>query len=302
MGYILLATIIYNTVDYVTFAKQIKQFTTPTILILLTVATVDRFVMAYKWMHLCVALKLEAKFSRFLKMYYVASFLGYCLPTSLGAEAYKAARLSRYENGHKVFASMFMEKIVGIFATVSYAWVGVLYLSFSIEASNSCLLFYILIGVSIFALGATWASMHPGMQNIIISLGGRIGIAKSLKKLTEVYGSYKTQKITILLNYIVALFESALQLFIMCGVAIELNSKASLLVLISIIAITEFVRRAAIILDGWGLATALQIFMYGLVGITGEQALLIALLSHAIHFTASIPGGGLMLTDHWDRA
>jgi hypothetical protein len=88
----------------------------------------------------------------------------------------------------------------------------------------------------------------------------------------------------------------------MYGVAIELNIEISLLVLISIIAVTEFVRRIAIVLDGWGLATALQVFMYSLVGMTGTQALLIALLSHSVHLTASIPGGLLMLTDRWDKA
>ena len=100
-------------------------------------------------------------------------------------------------------------------------------------------------------------------------------------------------------NFLIALFETGLQLAIMCGVALALDLDIPLPLLASIIAVTEFVRRVAIVLDGWGLATALQIFMYGLVGISGAQALLIALLSHAVHFIASLPGGVLMLTDRW---
>ena len=121
------------------------------------------------------------------------------------------------------------------------------------------------------------------------------------EKLTVAYASYKNQRKALFLNFLIALFETALIICILCGVAIALNIDLPFLLLASIIAVTEFVRRIAIVLDGFGLATALQIFMYSLVGISGTQALAIAILGHAAHFIASIPGGLLMLTDRWDR-
>jgi hypothetical protein len=87
----------------------------------------------------------------------------------------------------------------------------------------------------------------------------------------------------------------------MCVIALELNLDTPLPILASIIAVTEFIRRIAIVLDGWGLATALQLFMYSLVGIAIEHGLLIALLSHAVYLIASLPGGILILTDRWGK-
>lgn len=301
IGYLLLATIIYFAVDLETLISNLEMISLAAAVILVIAATVDRFTMAVKWMHLCSALHMTASYTQFLKIYYVASFLGYCLPTSIGGEVYKAARLSRTENSHDVLASMFVEKIVAVFSTVSFAWAGVLYITFNKGSENSSTLFYILTGFTIAAIFITWASLHSVIQEKIIKLLGRFRFAKYIEKLTAAYSGYKNHPQTIFWNFLIAIFETALQLSIMCGVGIALNIDIPLPLLASIIAVTEFIRRVAIILDGWGLATALQIFMYSLVGISVEHALLIALLSHAVHLIASLPGGLLMLTDRWDK-
>jgi len=301
VGYVLLAVIIYFAVDLETLIAHLYEISLPAAILLVILATVDRFTMALKWKHICSALSMATKFSQFLRIYYVATFLGYCLPTSIGGEVYKAARLSRFEKSHDVLASMFMEKIVGIFSTVTFAWAGVLYITFNLSNENSTTLFYILAGFTIAALLATWASLHATVHEKIIKLLGKFQIGKYIEKLTAAYSGYKHHQQVIFWNFLFAIFETALQLSIMCGVGIALNIDIPLPMLASIIAVTEFIRRVAIILDGWGLATALQIFMYSLVGITVTDALLIALLSHAIHFIASLPGGILILTDRWDK-
>lgn len=300
-GYLLLAFIIYFTVDLETFIEHLHKISLSAAIALIIVATLDRFTMAIKWMHICSALNMTTSYFQFLKMYYVATFLGYCLPTSIGGEVYKAARLSRFEKSHDVLASMFMEKIIGIFSTVSFAWAGVLYITFNLNNESSSTLFYILTGFTVTALLVSWASLHPTVHEKIIKLLGKFRLRKYIEKLTNAYSEFKNHQQTLFWNFLLAIFESALQLAIMCGVGLALNIDIALPLLASIIAVTEFIRRVAIVLDGWGLATALQIFMYSLVGITTEHALLIALLSHAVHFIASLPGGALMLTDRWDR-
>jgi len=301
VGYLLLAFIIYYFVDFKTFINNLNKISLYAAIILLIVATIDRFIMAAKWMHLCSALNMTTGYLQFLKIYYVTTFLGYTLPTVIGGEVYKAARLSRFEKSHDVLASMFVEKIIGVFSTISFAWIGVLYITYNLDNENSATLFYILTGLTITALLVTWASLHPVIQGKLIQLLSRFRIRRYIEKLTTAYSSYKSHRRIITWNFLIAIFETALALSIKCGVAITLNVEVPLLILVAIIAITEFIRRIAIILDGWGLATALQIFMYSLVGMTVEQALLIALLSHAVHFTAALPGGVLILTDRWDK-
>lgn len=300
-GYILLGLIIYFTVDLQTFIENLNKISLTATTILIMLATIDRFTMAAKWKHLCSALDFSTGYLQYLKIYYVATFLGYCLPTSIGGEVYKAARLSRFEKSPDVLASMFVEKIVGVFSTVSFAWAGVLYITFNLSNENSATLFYILTSFTIAAILVTWASLHPALQSRIINQIDKYKIGKYIEKLSTTYSGYRKHPRVVFWNFLIAIFESALQLAIMCGIGLALNIDIPLPLLASIIAITEFIRRIAIILDGWGLATALQIFMYSLVGITVEHALLIALLSHATHLIASLPGGLVMLTDRWDK-
>lgn len=300
-GYALLALVIYFAVDLKTLVEHLNKISLPATIILIIIATVDRFTMALKWMHLCSALNFTTSYFQYLKIYYIATFIGYCLPTSIGGELYKAARLSRYEKSHDVLASMFMEKIIGVFSTVAFAWAGVLYITFNLSNENASILFYILSGFTATAFIITWASLHSAIQDKVIGLIIRFRIGKHIEKLTTAYSRYKKCPQVLFWNFLLAIFETALQLTIKCGIGIALDIDISIPLLVSIIAVTEFIRRIAIILDGWGLATALQIFMYSLVGISLEHALLIALLSHAVYFTTSLPGGALMLTDRWHK-
>ena len=300
-GYLLLGAIIYFTIDLKTFIENLSKISLSTAALLILAATVDRFAMAAKWKQLCSVLNFTTGFSQYLKIYYVATFLGYFLPTSIGGEVYKAARLSRFETSHDVLASMFVEKVVAVFSTVSFAWAGVLYITFNLNNNNSATLFYILSGFTIAAIVITAASLHDALQERVIQLLEKFKFGKYIKKLSTTYSGYKKHPQAVLINFLMAVFETALQLVIMCAIGIALNIELSLPLLASIIAITEFIRRIAIILDGWGLATALQIFMYGLVGMTTEEALLIALITHAVHLTASLPGGLIILTDRWDK-
>ena len=193
-GYVLLAIIIYFAVDLETFTDHLSKISLFAAIVLIMAATIDRFTMAIKWMHLCSALNIGSGYFLFLKIYYVATFLGYCLPTSFGSEVYKAARLSRFEKSHDVLASIFMEKIIGVFSHVTLAWTGVLYITFNLNNENSSTLFYILTGFTAAAIIVTWASLHSTIQGKIVKLLQRLKIGKYIEKLTAAYSGYKNHR------------------------------------------------------------------------------------------------------------
>ena len=300
-GYVLLASIIYFFVDLEKFIDDLNSISLFSAIILIIAVTIDRFMMAMKWMHLCSALNMTSSYFQFLKIYYVTTFLGNWLPISIGGEVYKAARLSRFEKSQDVLASMFVEKIIGFFSSLTFAWSGLFYITFNLSNENLVTLFYILTGFTVTAIIVIWASLHSNIQEIFLKLLDRFKIGKYIRELSTAYSSYKDHSEVLILNFLIALFECALQLAIMCGVGLALNIDIPLPLLVSIIAVTEFIRRIATLLDGWGLATALQVIMYTLVGINAEQALLIALLGQAVYVVAGLPGGFLLLTDRWDK-
>jgi len=299
-GFILLAAIAYYTVEFSDFLNGLKKLSLPAIAILLFLGTVDRFIMAYKWHLLCQALGMTTPFHRYLSIYYVSTFIGYTLPTSMGAEVYRVARLGRTESGTAVFASMFMERLVGAISNIFFAWGGALYLSISIQSENMDTLFTLLIGSTILVILVTIASFHPSLHRFTLDIAKRLKFGLLLQKFTTAYAEFGNQKRALITNIGWGIIETGLQLIMLTGVAVALQIELSITILLAIIGITEFIRRVAIILDGWGLATALQLFMYGLVGLNGAEALLIALLGHALLFFSGLPGGLILLLDRWE--
>ena len=77
---------LYYFVDFKAFKGHLLALNLWVLTLVLVMATVDRFSMAYKWMHLSRAISVELPFNVYLALYYVASFLNYCLPSTLGGE------------------------------------------------------------------------------------------------------------------------------------------------------------------------------------------------------------------------
>lgn len=301
-GLSLLAVILYYMVDFDEFTSQLRAFTPSALAIFFVIATIDRLVMAYKWRHLMVALGVYLPLGRYVSTYYVCTLLGFCLPSTIGGEAYRAAKLSCHSDAHSTIASMFMEKIIGTFSTVTYAWLGAIYLIYHLENGDFNPLLTILICFSLLVVLIVTGSFNKGVQHYVIVKIERFRFGKSAKKLIDAYGSYQKQKIALAQNYLIALIESGLQLIITCGIGIVLGIDAPIYMLASVIAVTELVRRTIMVVDSWGIGTSLQILIFGLAGISGADALIMSLLARAIFFIASLPAIVFLMTDQqWRR-
>ena len=101
-----------------------------------------------------------------MRAYYGASFLSYCLPTSLGGELYRGLRLSQL-TGRKadVWASMLVEKLVGVSATVLLAWAGLGYLltqDLTTDRSTIFLVLFAVTGALLLTLSLSlWSPVQP---------------------------------------------------------------------------------------------------------------------------------------------
>ena len=289
----------YYTVDLESFLTSLKKISIPLIVALLLVGNADRFLMAYKWWHLCQALNMTTPFSLYVKLYYISSFLSYAVPSAVGGEVYRAIRLSRGEESHNVLASIFMEKIIGILSVVSFAWVGVLYLLQSQSSEKMDLIFYILLVFSVIFISIALLAMHVRVQAFFITFLQKYKFSTYLEKLSKSYSEFRYNKSVLCLNFIIALVETSVQYLMVLGIAYGLDIRLEQFDVIAIIAISEFVRRIAMLIDGWGLATVLQVFLYGIIGMSGAEALLLSLLSRVIFFGAGLPGGLFLVFDRW---
>ena len=298
LGLVLLAVLAWRFVDFGEFARSLSVLGPWAVVGLLAVSIVDRFLMAGKWAHLGRAMGLPVPFSEYAASYWAASFLGYFLPTTLGGEIYRGYRVSRVAGRNSdVLATMILEKLLGILATILFAWAGLAYLLFAGLTPAAREIFLVLLVVTGVAMALFVASFVPVTHEWALSLFERIGGGGPIRKISAAYTSFRGRPGAVVANLGLAIVENAVQLALTWGAAVALDIGVDPLIFLAIVAVTQFLRRITMIFDGWGLSEALRLVTYGLIGVSGSDTLAIALVGHATMALASVPGALVFFRD-----
>jgi uncharacterized membrane protein YbhN (UPF0104 family) len=260
--------------------------------------------MAVKWQHIAAGVAFRAPFSTFLSSYYGASFLSYALPTTLGGDVYRVLRGRREATLPQVLASMVMERIVGVLASLALAALGLLWLlsaeggrtGFTLPGGSSAWIAAAVLAMVVAIAG----SFAEAPQRWLLAAASRVGLQRPVAAWLEAHRLYVDRPGLLLANGALAVVENFAQIAILYVAAREIGVELPLLALVSIISLARFVRRLSMLLDGWGFSEALHILLFGWIGIDGGTALAISLVAHAAGFVASAPGAFFVWVDRRD--
>jgi len=297
-GFLILGLIAWRVIDFGEFVRILRGLTPAWIAGLIGVCTVDRLLMGLKWRHLASAFGLGVRTGEYLKAYYAASFLGYCMPTTLGGDLYRGYRISRLSGRTpEVVASMVMEKLVGLTTNVLMAWVGLAFLVGAGVAPGSATIFQILFAATGVGLLVIAASFHEGVLRFGESLAGKIKLGRPVSKLTGAYRRYRSERTVLGANLVFCAVENGVALVLLLLSARALGLEMPAPAFLAIAAVNLFARRVAMVLESWGFSEVMSILTFGLVGIDGETAFAISIVSHACMALASLPGGIVLWRD-----
>src|SRR3972149_11689551 len=91
----------------------------------LALITIDRWLMAWKWLILLRALDVQTNFRTVLRLYYQGTLSGIFLPNSFGGDLLRAYWTSKDAGTtHRVYASLAMETAIGLLSAVNWAFIG----------------------------------------------------------------------------------------------------------------------------------------------------------------------------------
>ncbi len=299
-----LLVVLFVWVDLATFWESLAALSPGVVLLLVALATLDRFLMAGKWRHIAAGTGFHAPMGTFLRAYYGASFLSYVLPTTIGGDVYRGMRGAREAPLSRVLASMVMERWVGVLASLVLAGAGLIWLLAGPSGSAVLSLpggLPVWLGAGLAALFASlWLSFQPGPQAGLLRLAGRLGLAGPIGAWLDAHRSYASRPGLLIVNGLLALLENGVQIAILFVAAREIGVENATIELLSVISLARFVRRLSMLLDGWGFSEALHILLFGWIGIAGGTALAISLVGHAAGIVASLPGACFVWVDRRD--
>jgi uncharacterized membrane protein YbhN (UPF0104 family) len=258
-------------------------------------ATADRLLMAWKWWLLVrsrdVALGLWAA----VRAYYLASFAGYFLPMTVGADAVRIGALAGTGRAAVLVASVVLERLIGalaqaVLAGLSVATLVTLGLGARVGPAERWGL-----GVIAVLAFAAFPFSFPTARWVAARLGSSGGWRGALRALAEQYAGYGASTGLLCAFFALTLFEGGFPIAIHYTAGRALGLDPGWTFFIATVPLVFLVARLPVSLGGLGFLELSFVSLAGLLGVSWTDAFAIAGLATALYLVALTPGALLYL-------
>jgi glycosyltransferase 2 family protein len=261
---------------------------------LLILITFDRLLMAWKWTILLRVIGVRLSLGLITRFYYQGSLTGIFLPSSIGGDLLRATWVAQASGvKHGVFASLLMEKMVGLLSAVIWAIIGAVIL-LCVYYGEMAWIWLLLGAASLTAVVLLFlGSLHASVHEFVLSGLGRFGTSRAvglLHRLYHAYTHFARAKNALAANIGLTLTEHALQMVAFVLVARNLGVEVDAILLLAMTGLQFLVFRIPISPDGWGIGELSAIGLYSLIGVGAEAAFSIMLFNRILTTGACLPG------------
>jgi hypothetical protein len=260
------------------------------LVLLVGLVTADRLLMAWKWWLLIRGREAAVSLGAAIRAYYMASFAGWFLPMTVGADAVRIAALAGEGRTLGLVASVVLERAVGalaqaVLAAISLGTLIALGLGAEIGpaerwAVGGALLAAFLAFPFSFRV-AGWAAHVFGADS-----GGR-GL---LRKLGEAYASYAASARLVVVFFGLTLLEGCFPVAIHYYVGRALGLDPGWTFYIATVPLVFMVARLPVSLGGLGVLELSFVYLATLLGLGRTEAFSIAVLAEGLVILCLVPG------------
>jgi glycosyltransferase 2 family protein len=264
----------------------------------LLLASIDRFLMGYKWRQLIQAAGGRLRIIEAVSIYYQTGLSSRLLPVPVSSELLRAHLVIQAGvPSALVFGSMAMEKLIAWLASSLLGLGSLLYLLAEIQQDSRALFLWSIL--LIFGIGS--AALMAALYRPVHRMGGKLvqgwmpeKIIRLLRKFSAAVLVYRSRPTALGYNLLLALGEQLLQFtkFFVLGRALGID--LPVLTFFAIIALTIVVRRVTSYFEGWGIGEASTVVMLALLGVDRDLAVALGFLNYAVTVVAALPGAYLL--------
>jgi uncharacterized protein (TIRG00374 family) len=254
-------------------------------------ANVDRVLMAYKWNILLKAKGISLPLAEAIRSYYIGTFWGMFLPSSLGGDVVRGYRVCRVtKRTDDIISSIILERIIGLISTLIIGILGVSLFVIIVSPSSwqlacavmlTLLVCGTLVGLSFNTTLAQWIARHIHVRQHRWT--EKIGMV-----LTS-YQSYQHSRGALLRFCLWSLLEQCIPIICVFCVAKALELQVPLWSFIIFVPVIVALSKIPVSIDGFGVREGLFVYFFALVGVPGSEAFVLGLLSHVVGIAAVMP-------------
>jgi uncharacterized membrane protein YbhN (UPF0104 family) len=293
---LVLATVLlaaWHFIDFGEFSRAIAAASLPWFLVLLGLATVDRFLMAGKWLQLLRHVGSGATFGAVLSAYYQVGFIQRFIPSSLSGDALRAFHISRQFKGTSgLLATMVVEKLVAMVAAIVLALAGLALVYSQRHQEDMWVLFAAVpLLLATVVVGLRLSLHRPLAEWAIRRLPARL--RPTATQIYAHYASFGSAPRLISLHFFYCLVEQVVQVGMWLAAALAIGVETPVSTLFAALSVAQCIRKYAIIFEGWLFGEFTLVLICSMFGVPQSQALAFSLLAHAGAVIASLPGAFL---------
>lgn len=268
----------------------------------IAIQTADRLLMALKWHQLLRVL--DGRLTRWdaIRIYYESTFIGFALPLGgLGPDLVRFVRLrSRGLDPHVTLASMVMERLNGIVATLALIVVGMALLAQLAPQPplrNFAVLSAIAAGVA--AVVSAALIFHPAFGRRLRRLKLPVTIESGrFAKYAEAARAYSARRPTLALNLGLSMIEQTAPVFTLWVVSHALGAPLPWIVCLAVAPVAVVIQRLPLTYAGLGLREGSAAALLVALGYDYSAALVLFMTLFVLFFVSLLPGA---LALAWSR-
>jgi uncharacterized protein (TIRG00374 family) len=263
------------------------------------VITADRVLMTFKWTLLLRAQDVTMPLARGLKIYCAATMWGLFLPTTVGADVVRAYLTTKGGvqggiQGHKVVASIVVERLIGYLASLVMGILALVFLATQTSLDERLLALWV-VAFAMLVLGL--AMFVVSFDKRLFALVRRIAPARfadgklmhKLEEFHETYRAFGARRSVTSVFFALTFIEQFFSILFAWLVALAIGLHVGLIFIAGVLPITMLVSRLPISVEGIGVFEGVFVLLMGLGGVEPAQAVGIALIGRLIQLAAWTP-------------
>jgi hypothetical protein len=262
--------------------------------IALGIATLDRFMMGYKWRQLILAADAKIGFGTAVSAYYQSGISSRLFPVPMASDLLRAHIAHRAGLPlEQAFSSIALEKLTAWAACTLLAIGGMAYLFSDANPGGFDILGPAFASVVVLELAVMLLFFYQPVHRITEKLAMKYlpaGLYHSIQKFSKSLLAYRDRPKALFVNLMLAVGEQFLQATKFIVLALALGAGVPIARFLAAIVLMLTVRRILGYFESWGLAETGTVVMLTLLGIDETTAVALIFLNFAVTTSASLPG------------
>jgi len=268
--------------------------------VMLAVMLADRWFMGFKWLILLKIKDIHLSGLYGLKLYLIGGFWGEFLPTGVGVDVYRVIALKSKGNSMKeTTSSIVVERLLGFFATTTFAFIALAYVAFFFDDSLKQYLYPIFYMLVIPVFLSLILMRFPVVFHLS-QLFNRYKDTAVIKKIKSLYSAiidFKSAPGKLWLFYFLSFIQQASPIIFIYFGALALGLEVHFFYFLAIVPAMLILQRLPISVQGIGVDEGLFILFFAIIGLSTTEAFSLALIYRLGRWVIALSGGVLHLAE-----